>query len=117
MYGGACFHASYPEHQLTYPSNMDSLEEFALAAIAELSRHLHELLEDGQGNGKAFYITLTILLEDLQHWLESERHETNFDRHVWKLLRRLDQLVQVRKQCCRTTLMRLNRNMFHSMRD
>lgn len=79
---------------------MESLQDFALLTIAETSRQIHELLEAGPGNGRVFFITLGILLEGLQRWLESPCHEPNFDRHVWKLLRRLNQMVQVRKEGC-----------------
>lgn len=92
---------------------MDSLQDLALAAIVEISRQIHELLEDGPGNGRLFYITLTIRFEGVQRWLESPCHETNFDRHVWKLLRILNQLVQVRKHGHRPTYPRLTRNIFH----
>lgn len=86
---------------------MDTLQDFALVTIAEVSRHIHDLLHDEKGNGRVFFITLGILFERLQRWLESPCHEPNFDRHVWKLLRRLDQLVQVRKQCCQLTYLPL----------
>lgn len=75
---------------------MGNARAFALNAVLCILTIVHELQEENPGPGKVFCTTLTILLEGARRWLERPSFNLDDDEKVWKLLRKLELLIQVR---------------------